>query len=146
MKDLRLKPTTDILLIKIPKEYSNFIIKQFPRAGTFLQETDGKSLNNWNAKIPNGNYTIINKLSNVLTDEAVCKSFVKTIPVEEMPSPHNDMSGGCHYAYIDYMNQGEYAGYNGDAGCFSKAVDSFKSMLEFNNINMSNEYLILKCI
>lgn len=131
------------LCVKVSNDFNTFIIKQYPTAGTYLQELDSKSLNNWKAKIPNGNYTIIGKLSDLLKDETKCKDLVELIPVEEMPSPSNDMCGGCHYDYKDYMNIGEYAGYNGDAGSFRYAVDSFKSLLESNNIDMTTEYLML---
>ena len=55
--------------------------------------------------------------------------WVETIHVEEAPSPWNDMAGGWHIAFKDYLNPGEYAGYQGDAGSCRNINDSFITLI-----------------
>ena len=69
-------------------------------------------------------------------DEGV-REMVGKIHVEDMPSPYNDMSGGFHYDYIDYMNQGDYAGWQGDANSFRKPHPSALSLLQHNQITLT---------
>ncbi len=59
--------------------------------------------------------------------EEVAKECVAKIHVELAPSPYNDWCGGFDYAYVDYKNIGEYAGWQGDAGCYRKATESIQS-------------------
>lgn len=81
--------------------------------------------------IPKNEYTIVSKLSKITEEQ--CRNLVETIFVEQAPSPHNDMSGGYDIQYVDYENRGEYAGWNGDAGCYRKAKDSLVSLLKVND-------------
>jgi len=69
-------------------------------------------------------------------DEGV-REMVGKIHVEEMPSPYNDMSGGFHYDYIDYMNQGDYAGWQGEANSFRNPHPSALSLLTHNQITLT---------
>lgn len=81
--------------------------------------------------IPKGQYSIVGKFSELTEDNF--KELVETIFVEHAPSPSNDMSGGYDIQFVDYENLGEYAGWNGDAGCYQKAKDSFISLLKSND-------------
>lgn len=65
--------------------------------------------------------------------------YVEKIHVEEAPSPFNDMAGGWHYAFVDYENIGEFAGYNGDAGCFNDPHQSFRSLLAAKGVIFESE-------
>ena len=80
--------------------------------------------------------TLLGKLTELT--EKQCAGLVHSIHVEEMPSPYNDMGGGYHYAFMDYENTGEYSGWGGDAGCYTKAKDSLKSLLQSNGLNLKS--------
>jgi hypothetical protein len=81
--------------------------------------------------IPKNQYNIVGKFSELTEDQF--RELVETIFLEIAPSPSNDMSGGFDIQYVDYENRGEYAGWNGDAGCYKKAKDSFISLLKSND-------------
>lgn len=61
---------TKLVLVKVDDKYNNFSIKNYSFSGTYLMETDGKELNNWKVKIPNGNYEIIGE-SHYLTEQQI---------------------------------------------------------------------------
>jgi len=88
--------------------------------------------------LPVGNYSILGCITSSGMDEGV-REMVGKIHVEDMPSPYNDMSGGFHYDYIDYMNQGDYAGWQGDANSFRKPHPSALSLLQHNQITLTAE-------
>lgn len=77
-------------------------------------------------------FEILGNFSNLT--EKQCEELVETIHIELMPSPYNDMGGGWDVGFVDYLNVGEFAGWQGDAGVFRKAKDSLKSLIISNNI------------
>jgi hypothetical protein len=87
-------------------------------------------------------FEILNKFSELC--EMECDEFVETIHIELMPSPANDMGGSWDTGYVDYENIGEYAGWQGDAGAFRKAKESFQSLL--NSEGFDNNTLIVKIL
>lgn len=88
--------------------------------------------------LPQGNWQLLGFLKD-LTEEQK-EMIVERIPVEEIPSPYNDMQGGLHFAWTDYENLGEngYSGFQGDSGCFGNVLDSFYSLLKANEIYLEN--------
>jgi len=87
-------------------------------------------------KLPAGNWELLGCITSSGMDEGV-REIVGKIHVEEMPSPYNDMSGGFHYDYIDYMNQGDYAGWQGEANSFRNPHPSALSLLTHNQITLT---------
>jgi hypothetical protein len=95
--------------------------------------------------IPKGDYTVLGKLNDL--KDHVCKELVETIHVEIPPAPSNDMCGSYDYAYVDYEQRGEFAGWGGDAGCYAYPNHSLKSLLSVNECvsdNPDETFLILK--
>lgn len=90
--------------------------------------------------LPPGQWEIIG-WSGELNEEQM-KGIVESIHIELAPNPYNDFQGGYDIGYVDYENPGEYAGWQGDAGAFSKIEQSFSSLLQSNNI--PERALILK--
>lgn len=64
----------ETLFISIPYIYKNFKIVEYPKAGTYIMETDSKDLNHWKIKIPNGDYEIVGR-SNELWRELVLEKL-----------------------------------------------------------------------
>ena len=70
---------SEIISINVPEEYSNFVIKQYGRSGTWIMETDSVGLNHWKANIPRGNYEILGFTKDVLLgdyDAEKYKNFI----------------------------------------------------------------------
>lgn len=80
----------------------------------------------------NSNFETIGNISNLTEDQ--CSNLVNTIFIEIPPSPSNDMGGDWDIGYVDYLNVGEYAGWQGDAGAFRHAKESLQSLLISENI------------
>ena len=59
----------DFLFINVPEVYENFKIMQYGFAGTYIMETDSKSLNHWKINIPRGNYEIVGFINSELTSK-----------------------------------------------------------------------------
>lgn len=122
MKEIKGK--IKMVLVPLPKDVEDvLLIHGGTRVAYFMPNY--KRFN-----LPKGNFTIVGKFSE-LTEEKFAE-LVDTIFVEHAPSPSNDMSGGYDIQYVDYINPGEFAGWNGDAGCYRKAKDSFISLLKSN--------------
>jgi hypothetical protein len=77
-------------------------------------------------------FEILGNFSNLT--EKQCEELVETIHIEIMPNPYNDMAGDWDVGFIDYLNVGEFAGWQGDAGAYRKAKESLKSLIISNNI------------
>lgn len=132
------------LFIPLPVKFNGvneFIIKQYGYAGTWFEEKDCKELNAWKINLPKGEYKFIGTTMNM--DDKAIKEIIDDIHVEEGPSPGNDFAGGYHYAYVDYENRGEYAGYQGDAGCYRKPKDSLESLMKSLDISTDINYAIV---
>lgn len=92
--------------------------------------------------LPPGNWQIV--CTSKEATEAQAKGIVETIHIEIAPSPGNDFGGDWDTGYVDYENPGEFAGWQGDAGAFRKAVQSLKSLLTSKGCDINKTYLILK--
>jgi hypothetical protein len=115
-----------MIIVPVPKNADDFrVIHESTRVAYFTPKYK-------RFDIPKQEYEIIGKLSTLTEDQA--KQLVGTIHIEIAPSPSNDWGGDFDYGYIDYGNPGEYAGWNGDAGCFRHATDSFKSLLKSTHV------------
>ena len=129
MKEIKGNNKIKFLAIPILKNNSEYKISNYGFAGMWLEEVGTQKITLLSrGKI--ANYSILGKATE-LTEEN-CKKLIDSIHVELAPSPYNDFAGGFDYAFIDYQNTGEFAGFQGDAGCYRKPKDSFKSLLEAN--------------
>lgn len=125
MKEIKGK--VNMLVLPVPLDSDEFfIIHEGTRVAFFLPNYKRFDLPKGNK----GKHIIVGKVSNLTEEQA--RELVETIFVEIPPSPSNDMSGDYDIAYVDYQHRGEFAGWNGDAGAYKKAVDSFKSLLRLN--------------
>jgi len=57
------------LFVKVPEIYSNFIIKQYGCAGTWLMETDTKGLNHWKESLPRSKYIVLGDAANLSANQ-----------------------------------------------------------------------------
>jgi hypothetical protein len=73
-----------------------------------------------------------------ITEKDAVMEGVSTIHVEIPPGPSNDFEGDYRFEYVDYMNPGEFAGWNGDAGSLFSARESFQSL--WDSINAARGY------
>ena len=120
-----------LLVVKVPKDSFDFhIIHDGTRVAYFIPLYK-------RFDIPKGNYTILGKLNDL--KDHVCKELVETIHVEIAPSPSNDMCGSYDYAYVDYEQRGEFAGWGGDAGCCVNPKDSLITLLDANECFDEND-------
>ena len=128
-----------LLVVTVPRDSFDFnIIHEGTRVAYFMPIYK-------RIDIPKGKYTVLGKLSDL--KDHVCKELVETIPVEIRPTPSNDMCGGYDYAYVDYEQRGEFAGWGGDAGSYAYPNHSLKSLLSVNECvsdNPDETFLILK--
>jgi hypothetical protein len=72
-----------------------------------------------------------------ISEEDAVKEGIENVFVEIPPMPSNDFDGDWRYDWKDYLNIGEHAGWNGDAGSFMSPKDSFESL--WNSINGKDE-------
>lgn len=130
-----------VLAVRVPYIVKHFKIYRYTMAGDWLGDAYPNELNAWKSKLPKGNWKLHCVTDNITEEQA--KVLVDTIPIEIAPSPCNDFSGDCDYGYIDYENKGEYAGWNGDAGYFRKAISSFQSLLRSHGIDPKEKRVLL---
>jgi len=120
------------LVIPISSEATNFIINNIGCLRCTIMhgtlEENGPLLNTIDKYL--GDYEIVSKLSEITKEQA--EKIVETIHVEIPPHPSNDYCGDWDIAYVDYLMRGEFAGFNGDAGCFRNPIDSLHTLLEVN--------------
>lgn len=122
MKEI--KGRVKILLYPVPKDSDDFqIIHGGTRIAYFWPDYKRFDL-------PKGVFKIIGKLSELTENQA--KDLVDTIHIEIPPTPSNDMQGDWKMGYVDYEDQGEFAGWGGDVNYYRKATDSFISLLKLN--------------
>lgn len=76
--------------------------------------------------------------------EEDARRVVKTIHIEEAPSPYNDFAGGWRFGYVDYENRGEFSGYQGDAGSFGKSIDSLNSLLRSKGLDDKKNFALIE--
>lgn len=92
--------------------------------------------------LPPGNYRFLFTTKTATEEDA--RKVVETIHIEEGPSPGNDFAGGWDTGYVDYENRGEFAGYQGDAGVFRKAIESLHSLLRSKGLDDKNNFAIIE--
>lgn len=91
---------------------------------------------------PPGTYRFLFTTTTATEEDA--RKVVETIHIEEGPSPGNDFAGGWDTGYVDYENRGEFAGYQGDAGVFRKAIESLHSLLRSKGLDDKNNFAIIE--
>jgi len=60
----------EALFVSVPEEFKNFVIQQYPVAGTYLMETDSKALNHWKVQLPKADYSILCRLNEASEEQA----------------------------------------------------------------------------
>ena len=64
------KQYNQTLFVEVPKDARGFKIVNFPRAGKWLKQTDSKSLNGFDFKLPSGEWEIVNPLNEITEEQA----------------------------------------------------------------------------
>ncbi len=141
--------TPNMLAVFPPDDAYNFRIEKAEGVSIFrynynYSETDEfKGWDIQNYVLPPGSWSILGTAKDGVP-EFECEGLVEKIHVEEAPSPGNDWSGGYHYAYVYYMSRGEYAGWQGYAGAFRKAKQSFSSLLHSCGCGVGRWVILIK--
>lgn len=62
----------DLRLITVPEQYENFRVVNYGFAGSWIMETDSKSLNSWKMFLGNeGNYEILGFTKDIIVGEQI---------------------------------------------------------------------------
>jgi len=69
-----------LFFLNVPDEYTDFAIVEYGYAGTWLMETNNKSLNHWKMNIPKGKYKVLGFTKDVIVEDINIKeNFVLEI-------------------------------------------------------------------